>query len=142
MGVVNRYQVVAAVAAVIFVLGVVRAVGMFFTGAGADVARFSLMEAADVSLALPEAEWFPALSRTCTRDPFAAPSRWQAPGPDDLPPPPFGDLLRLEPTPSLLREDALPRLGTSYQTEEQRPDRELITRLRRVFRDAEKESNR
>ena len=94
------------------------------------------------NLSMGKEEAFPPIGGAVTRDPFAAASRWRDPRPEKLPPPPLEDLLRLQPTPLLLRSDALPRLGAVPQVDEKKIDRDVLTKLRRALKGGETESLR
>ncbi len=137
MNALNRYQIVAACALVVCILGIVHAVSVFLTDPGFDSLEDESLSTVNrsVSLSLPGNESFPPIGDTVSRNPFAAPSRWRSPKPGELPPPPFEDLLKLTPSPVLLRSDGLPRLGRLPGEEDSRLDNTLITKLKRLFRD-------
>jgi len=129
----NRYQIVAAVAGVLLLLGIFRAgkiVAGLSGGGGADITFASRRT---IALPADEKETFVKIGRQTARDPFSAPSRWRDPQPEDMDMPPLGDFLGLQPTPLLLRQDALPRIGPPPAAREDKPDRELLMRVRRVF---------
>ena len=135
----NRYQVVMLIACVVLLLGIFRAVSIFAGLSRAGGADLTFASQRTIALPAEEAETFAKIGRTAARDPFAATSRWREPQAEMLEPPPLGDILALQPTPLLLRQDALPRIGAVPGTSEKAPDRELLTRVRRVFPQGVKE---
>ena len=134
MGVVNRFQIVAACAVVIFLLGLVRASRILFSSSVArDTTAFNVPSSGQTPLTLPSDETFQTIPREVSRNPFEEPSPWRPPAPGDLPPPSVVDLLRLTPAPLLLRPDGVPRMGSIPQSPEKRADSKLLMQLRRIF---------
>jgi hypothetical protein len=129
----NRYQIVAAAAGVLLLLGIFRAVKIFAGLSGGGGAEISFVSRRTIALPADEKETFAKIDRRCERDPFSAPSQWRDPQPEDVDMPPLGDFLGLQPTPLLLRQDGLPRIGPPPAAREDKPDRELLMRVRRVF---------
>jgi len=134
--VLNRYQVVAACALIVFVAGAIHSVDSFLTTPGFegldDSAASPVTE--KIAISLPGSEPFPAIGASVSRNPFAAPSRWRRQEPGELNPPPLDGLLKLTPSPVLLRSDGLPRLGKIPDENETRVDRKILTRIQRSFR--------
>jgi hypothetical protein len=135
MPAVNRYQLVGVIALGIFVLGLVRAGSILFgpSGFGGGDAPVLAPEG-QAPLTLPRERDFPVIPAAVARDPFEAASVWRPPSPERLDPPPFAELLRLEPAPLLLAPDAVPRLGAAAPVAEARADAKILTQLRRLFR--------
>ncbi len=143
MGPVNRYQILGAIALVVFLFGLVRATKILLSPAGAGrETAFSLAPVGQISLTLPQESSFPKLPESIDRDPFLAPSPWRAPQPEALPPPPVTDLLSIEPTPFLFRPDGVPRLGGVAHSPQNRADTKILMRVRRAFRSSAKEVQR
>lgn len=141
MGSINRYQLVAALAAVVFALGTIRAARILLGSSVSETeAVFAGSPTGPAPLTLSTESRIETIPSVVRRSPFEEPSPWQAPRPEDLPPPPPGDLLRLSPAPLLLRPDGVPRLGSIPRAEEPRADSKLLAKLRQLFRSSGKEA--
>ncbi len=129
----NRFQIVAVIAGALLLLGIFRAAKIFAGLSGGGGADITFASRRTIALPADDKETFVKIGRQSARDPFSAPSRWREPQPEDMDMPPLGDLLGLQPTPLLLRQDGLPRIGPPPGAREDKLDRELLTRVRRVF---------
>ena len=131
----NRYQVVTVCALMVFLWGVVMSVGAFSGRLSFDSLQNARLDSnVAIPLTLEKPETFPKIASNVDRNPFSMSTKWRAPHAESLAPPPFADLLKLVPTPVLLRDDALPRLGAFSHLEEIRADRKIITKLKSLLR--------
>ncbi len=139
----TRYQLVALAAAIIFLLGLVRAV-VALLGGHTDEEKlvFSLQPAPSAMVAMPRRFSFPSVASSAARDPFRAQSSWRPPAPREVPPPPLTELLRLSPVPVAFRPDGTPRIVTVRPTSEKRPDQTLLVRLRRALKEKKRASEK
>lgn len=131
----NRFQVVAAVAAVICLYGIISAISVF-----ASHGSYGHLDSADLSalgdtiaISLKKGDVFPVIEAGMKRDPFSEPSNWLPPQRAILPAPPMDGLLEFLPSSVLLRSDALPVLGPLPKADEKNADRQVMTQLKRIF---------